>query len=259
MINRMPTFFLRRLRTVFVVLVIMLLAACSTQQAPKESQSQALMRNQLSTLGISMCGGPSVTTSSGDGVSEDFELLYRRTWKCTNDAYWYHYVHRANGTSLSWSTDIDRLNNSLRRLHESNKIKKIVSGPNHTAEDNERQHEDLPSYLDARYAPGAIRPETKTTQMDVISVVGTVWDVVSPPDKIAAFFFDEDGAIRIYDEKGLHTNATWMQQGGTIFIEMNDHYVEHYGVVTGITMTGNSWNATGERWSWTARKRSTAD
>ncbi len=245
------------LRVIAPIILCFVASSCATDESRNTSRSDA--NQMLERLGIDICDEEEVYHSYGDGISRDFTKYYRREKGCSGDVYWYQYIREGEGRGFAYANDLDTLNYSLRRYHYEGKIVEILSGPNLLSNEQQDSNSEIRGFLDVRYEPGAIPPKAEDVLHDVGSIAGTVWDTSEPPDLISAFYFDDEGAMRIHDSNGLHTNASWEQIGNTIFIQMNDHYVEHYGIVYGDTMRGNSWHATGRRWTWVATRRRTLD
>ena len=86
------------------------------------------------------------------------------------------------------------------------------------------------------------------------SLAGTSWTVVetnSSGDR-DIFNFTPDGTLAYSYQNGSYTNGTWKQDGDSIYIEMNNKFVEYTGRITGTHIEGKASNIKKENWAWTA-------
>ena len=92
----------------------------------------------------------------------------------------------------------------------------------------------------------------------VPSLAGSSWNVVetnSSGDR-DIFNFLPDGTLAYSYQNGSYSNGTWKQDGDSIYIEMNNKYVEYTGRITGTHIEGKASNIKGENWTWVAEMRS---
>jgi hypothetical protein len=88
----------------------------------------------------------------------------------------------------------------------------------------------------------------------VASIGGTSWTVVetnSSGDR-DIFNFMPNGTLAYSYQNGSYTNGTWKQDVDSIYIEMNNKFVEYQGRVTGTHIEGKASNTKKENWTWTA-------
>lgn len=70
--------------------------------------------------------------------------------------------------------------------------------------------------------------------------------------------FKADGTLS-YGYKGkLNHGGSWIQQGNSVYFEINKKYREFKGSVDADTLQGESWNVTGKRWQTHLRRASTS-
>jgi hypothetical protein len=89
----------------------------------------------------------------------------------------------------------------------------------------------------------------------VPSLVGTSWNVAETDGDNDVFTFMADGSLHYWDGKNNYTNATWKQEGDSIYIEMNNKYCEYQGRISGTHMEGKAWNVKPKNWTWVADQR----
>jgi len=90
----------------------------------------------------------------------------------------------------------------------------------------------------------------------VSSLAGTSWTVVETDGDNDIFNFLADGSLHYWDGKKSYTNGTWKQDGDSIYIEMNNKFVEYKGRISGTHIEGKAWNVKGHNWTWVADRKS---
>ena len=86
------------------------------------------------------------------------------------------------------------------------------------------------------------------------SLAGTSWTVVETDTDGSRdiFNFLTDGTLSYSYQNGSYTNGTWKQDGASIYIEMNNKFVEYNGRISGTHIEGTASNVKGNHWTWTA-------
>ncbi len=92
----------------------------------------------------------------------------------------------------------------------------------------------------------------------VVSLAGSSWNVVETDGDRDIFNFMPNGTLAYSYQNGSYTNGTWKQDGDSIYIEMNNKYVEYTGRITGAHIEGKASNIKGNNWTWTADMRSSS-
>ena len=94
----------------------------------------------------------------------------------------------------------------------------------------------------------------------VASLAGTSWTVVETDTDGSRdiFNFLSDGTLSYSYQNGSFTNGTWKQDGDSVYIEMNNKFVEYHGQITGTHIEGTASNTKGNNWTWTADIQSVA-
>ena len=92
----------------------------------------------------------------------------------------------------------------------------------------------------------------------VASIAGSSWNVIETNGDRDVFNFLADGTLSYSYQNGSYTNGTWRQDGASIYIEMNNKYVEYKGQITGTHIDGTASNVKGKNWTWTADMKSSA-
>lgn len=246
----------RKMRLLLLNLLVPSLVACasySTEQTQTPEILGTSIEGIIKMQSIAPCGIGILQAYGGYGVGPTFEEEFHVKRGCTNSIYWYEYDKKGVGKTFAWMDDLDKLNDHVRHVYESGKIQKLVTGPK--VWPLQSAPPALVSYLDERYKPGAIPPSTAGLSQDADSVSGTVWDAIDSFNRTYVLRFNGDGSLEIDVASGTKKNASWKQSGATIFFESNDNYIERYGALDNGTMTGNTWNKTGARWTWSAKKR----
>ncbi|MBO0700166.1 MAG: hypothetical protein J2P46_17335 [Zavarzinella sp.] len=88
-----------------------------------------------------------------------------------------------------------------------------------------------------------LKPEKK-----VPSIAGTSWAGQTAEGQAMTIEFMADGTMNVTYGGNSFNRATWKQDGDKIFWEMNDHYCEFNGKLTGDAITGDSHNVKGRVW-----------
>jgi osmotically-inducible protein OsmY len=91
-----------------------------------------------------------------------------------------------------------------------------------------------------------------SANVSVASLAGTSWTVVETDGDRDIFNFLADGTLSYSYQNGSYTNGTWKQDGDSIYIQMNNKYVEYQGRITGTHIEGTASNVKGNHWTWTA-------
>jgi hypothetical protein len=91
-----------------------------------------------------------------------------------------------------------------------------------------------------------------------INIAGTSWNVVETDTDGSRdiFNFLADGTLAYSYQNGSYTNGTWKQDGDSIYIEMNNKYVEYHGRISGTHIEGTASNIKKKNWTWTADMKS---
>jgi hypothetical protein len=89
----------------------------------------------------------------------------------------------------------------------------------------------------------------------VPSIAGTTWAGPDTMGRHYTYEFLPDGTLRYIYENGNFTDATWKQDGDSIYMSINNKFSERLGRIIGTHMEGNAWNTKGQKWTWTADKR----
>jgi hypothetical protein len=102
-------------------------------------------------------------------------------------------------------------------------------------------------------------PKPTTTSVEgaaePLSLEGTTWaGIVFDTDTIT-FEFLEGGALQYTVPSGTYTNGTWIQEGNSIYIEMNNKFTEFEGTIDGNRMSGTARNKNGMNGTWSVEKQ----
>jgi len=92
----------------------------------------------------------------------------------------------------------------------------------------------------------------------IASLAGTSWTVGETDGDNDIFNFLADGTLSYSYQNGAYTNGTWKQDGDSIYIEMNNKFVEYQGRITGAHIEGKAWNVKGHHWTWRADMKAAA-
>jgi hypothetical protein len=99
---------------------------------------------------------------------------------------------------------------------------------------------------------------TASANGGVASIAGSSWNVIETNGDRDIFNFIADGTLSYSYQNGSYTNGTWSQDGDSIYIEMNNKYVEYRGRISGTHIEGTASNVKGKTWTWTADMKSSA-
>jgi hypothetical protein len=243
-------------RPLLAVPLSLTLVACASNTTEQSEESEIFgmsIEEIIAMQTTEYCGVDIVEGIGGYGVGATFEEEFRIKRGCTNSVYWYEYKEKGVGKTFVWSDDLDKLNDNVRHVFEEGKIRRLVSGPNTWP--GRQTSPVLVSYLDEKYKPGATPPAAEDLSQDVDSIAGTIWDAIDSFGREYVLYFNDGGSMRVDSATGTAKNATWKQDGSTVFFEINDNFIERYGSIVDDMMTGNTWNKTGARWTWTATRR----
>jgi hypothetical protein len=94
-----------------------------------------------------------------------------------------------------------------------------------------------------------------TSTLSAPSVAGTLWVGVDSDGDHYEYAFMEDGTLHYASPSGFHVNATWKQDGDTIYFETNNRYSEYQGRIMGGHIEGKAWNTQNHQWTWSAEKQ----
>jgi hypothetical protein len=87
------------------------------------------------------------------------------------------------------------------------------------------------------------------------SVEGTEWVGPDLPEQFVTTYRFEKGGKLVYHYNGTtYDNGTWKQDGDKVYFEVNDKYREAKLKIKGDTLSGDSWNTTGKKWTTTVYK-----
>ncbi len=100
-----------------------------------------------------------------------------------------------------------------------------------------------------------LNASTPSANGTVASIAGSSWTVVETDGDNDIFNFLADGTLSYSYQKGSYTNGTWKQYGDSIYIQMNNKFVEYTGQITATHIKGDASNVKGKHWTWTADKR----
>jgi hypothetical protein len=82
------------------------------------------------------------------------------------------------------------------------------------------------------------------------NLLGTKWKGVDSENRLYEFIFDKDGILEYESPSGRFRNGSWKQEGDTLRMEMNNHYSDYEGTVSGDSIAGKAKNVTGKTWTW---------
>jgi hypothetical protein len=106
------------------------------------------------------------------------------------------------------------------------------------------------------YLPAcAQNPYTPSANSAVASIAGTTWAGPDTMGRHYVYEFLPDGTLHYIYENGNLTNATWSQNGDSIYMSINNKFSERLGKITGTHMEGKAWNVKGKNWTWQADKK----
>jgi hypothetical protein len=98
-------------------------------------------------------------------------------------------------------------------------------------------------------------PARATPQAGPPNIAGSTWAGTDSDGDYYEFFFLVGGELDYKSPTGFWRNATWKQDGKSIYMECNNRYSEYQGTMEGDQMTGQAWNIKGHRWTWVIQKQ----
>jgi pimeloyl-ACP methyl ester carboxylesterase len=101
-----------------------------------------------------------------------------------------------------------------------------------------------------------VQPQDDRTDPDPGSVAGTTWAGTDSYGHHYVFSYLPGGILRYTSPSGTFNNGTWRQNGDRVYMEMNDRYSQHEGVIRGSKMSGAARNVKGDRWTWSVERQS---
>ncbi len=102
-------------------------------------------------------------------------------------------------------------------------------------------------------AQNVVQSDTSMT-----SIAGTTWVGPDTMGRHYTYEFLPNGTLRYTYETGSFTDATWKQDGNSIYMSINNKYSERLGRITGTHMKGKAWNVKGQTWTWEADMKSSS-
>ncbi len=96
----------------------------------------------------------------------------------------------------------------------------------------------------------------KDAEADDSNLEGTTWLYSGASQSKESYTFMKGGTLKYSPVKldKVFTNGTWVQDGDSIYMEMNNKHAEQEGIISGDSMSGKAWNKNGAKWDWTATK-----
>jgi hypothetical protein len=91
-----------------------------------------------------------------------------------------------------------------------------------------------------------------TLESGVITLEGTSWTATDSDGFAETYSFCRDGVLRVIRGESTSSYGTWKQVGASVSLEINDHYWESSGTISGRKMEGAAKNRDYKRWTWTA-------
>lgn len=82
------------------------------------------------------------------------------------------------------------------------------------------------------------------------ALLGTRWKGTDSENRLYEFIFDKDGVLEYISPTGKFRNGTWKQEANVVRMEMNNHYSDYEGTISGEAISGNARNVTGKTWTW---------
>jgi hypothetical protein len=99
-------------------------------------------------------------------------------------------------------------------------------------------------------------PIPREEQRPPVPLAGSAWEgdgVVAP----TVYEFHPDGRMTMsYNGARFANIGTWKQDGTRVYWEANNRYCEFEGTLSGTTITGQSWNQPGGKWTLTVKRKS---
>lgn len=98
--------------------------------------------------------------------------------------------------------------------------------------------------------PVAPAAHNKADEQSVASLAGTTWSGDDSEGDHYVFTFEKDGTLAYQSPTGSYRNGKWSQYEGAVYLEMNDHYSEYLGQISGDVIQGKAWNTRQRKWNW---------
>jgi SH3-like domain-containing protein len=83
-----------------------------------------------------------------------------------------------------------------------------------------------------------------------LSLADTKWAGTDTFSNSLLFEFLPNGILRYTSQAGTFANGTWKQDGNMVYMETNNKFAEFRGTIQGYVMSGEAWNARGQKWQW---------
>jgi osmotically-inducible protein OsmY len=106
------------------------------------------------------------------------------------------------------------------------------------------------------YLPAFAQNSNARSASTAASLAGSSWTIVESNGDKDIFNFLADGTLSYSYQNGSYTNGTWKQDVDSIYIEMNNKFVEYNGRISGTHIEGIVSNVKGKTWTWTADMKS---
>jgi hypothetical protein len=92
--------------------------------------------------------------------------------------------------------------------------------------------------------------------MTFVNLEGTVWKIQASAVDDMIWHFERAGVLRYnYANRDEQLrNATWKQDGDSVYIEFNNKYAEYRGTFRGDVIEGTASNINGTKWTWSAKR-----
>lgn len=98
-----------------------------------------------------------------------------------------------------------------------------------------------------------VQPAVVTAEAGVVDIAGTTWsgmDIFITNLVPYQYIFHADGILEYRYQGNIYKNGTWRQEGDTVYMEMNNHFADRVGRISGDQMEGKGWNKKGQKWEW---------
>jgi hypothetical protein len=204
--------------------------------------------------------GVFMTASAQNASAQSVINVAGTTWTGTDsDGDYYEYSFQADGAlyykspSGFWMNGTWKQNGNSIYMETNNKYSEYqgrISGTH--MEGNAWNIKDRKW----TWAANLLNATTPSASSTVASIAGTSWTVVETDGDNDIFNFMADGTLSYSYQNGSNTNGTWKQYGDSIYIQMNNKFVEYQGRITGTHIEGTASNVKGNHWTWTADRKS---
>jgi hypothetical protein len=94
----------------------------------------------------------------------------------------------------------------------------------------------------------------RVNRQGIASLAGTTWSGTDSDGDYYVFTFEPDGTLAYRSPTGSYRNGKWGQYASAVYMEMNDHYSEYLGEISGDVIQGKAWNKPGRSWKWTVTR-----